>query len=79
MRYGLTKEEQLEQYKAREKQERIERGAWRKRFALFPVILSDGTNVWWENYWYRERWLEVNNFRSLSWPGFYVEDKEAIT
>jgi hypothetical protein len=78
MRYGLTTNERYEQRKAAETQDRNERSVWRKKFAWFPVTLSDGTSVWWESYWFRERWLEVNDFRSLCWPGFYVTDKQAV-
>jgi hypothetical protein len=40
-------------------EERNQRLRWTKptkHFAWLPVTLEDGSKLWWEDYWYIERW-----------------------
>ena len=74
MRYGKTHNEWFEEWEKQGKTPIIK--DWRKRFALFPVRVNDGSRVWLETYLIRDRWVAVP--KGGLYPGFWVVDKKAI-
>lgn len=76
MRFGETSEERFK------KQTEYEKAhidpPWEKDFALWPVRMDSGIEVWLEYYLIRKRWCPRPKFGDYGWPGFWLTEKKVI-